>query len=87
MEKNDNKPARLGTALILIENTESVPELNNILSNHAGIIIARQGIHLTEKPVRMISLVVEGNTDEIGSLTGKIGKLQGVSVKSVLCKA
>ena len=77
---------RIGAALILVENRDSVQKLNQIFTAHADVIIGRQGIPLHEKGVNVISLVLEGTTDEIGSLTGPIGKLPGVQVKSMLMK-
>jgi putative iron-only hydrogenase system regulator len=77
---------RLGAALILVENKESVQKLNQILTDHADIIIGRQGIPLMTKGVSIISLVLEGSTDDLGSLAGKIGKLNGVQVKSLMMK-
>jgi len=77
---------RIGCVLILIENNEQVSRLNEILSNHSSIIIGRQGIPLRDRQLSVISLVLEGTTDEIGSLTGQTGRLKGVKVKSVLGK-
>ena len=77
---------RIGTVLILVHSKENIHQLNDILSNHGEIIIGRQGISLKEKLVNIISLVLEGTTDEIGSLTGQLGRLKGISVKSVLAK-
>lgn len=77
---------RIGAALILVENRESVSRLNQILSAHADIIIARQGIPLQQRGISVISLVLEGTTDEIGALTGPIGKLSGVQVKTLMLK-
>lgn len=77
---------RIGAAIILVENKESVDELNAILSAYAVVILARQGLPLREKGINIINLVLEGNTDQINSLTGKIGRLNGVQVKSVLTK-
>jgi putative iron-only hydrogenase system regulator len=77
---------RLGAVLILVENRDSVPKLNQILTTHADIIIGRQGIPLLQKGVSVISLVLEGTTDAIGSLTGPLGKLPGVQVKSLMMK-
>ncbi len=77
---------RIGTALILVENRESASRLNQIFSAHADIIIARQGIPLQQRGISVISLVLEGTTDEIGALTGPIGKLSGVQVKTIMLK-
>jgi hypothetical protein len=51
---------------------------------YGGIVLGRLGLPLRDKGVNVISLIVEGSTDEIGALTGKAGKLPGVRVKSVL---
>lgn len=77
---------RLGAALILIENRESVNKLNQILSAHADVIIARQGLPLQGRSVSVISLVLEGTSDELSALTGPIGKLEGVQVKTLMMK-
>ncbi|WP_081942032.1 TM1266 family iron-only hydrogenase system putative regulator [Spirochaeta lutea] len=75
---------RIGGALILIERPASVPQLNQILSDHGGIILARQGLPLTDRGLRIISLVLEGTNDRIGSLAGKVGRLPGVTIKTLL---
>ena len=75
---------RIGSALILIKDNTEVSRLNEILSRHAKIIIGRQGIPLREKKINLISIVLEGSTDEIGALTGQIGRLAGIEIKSVV---
>ncbi len=75
---------RLGALIILIEKNAQVSSVNDIISAHANLIIGRQGIPLRHRDINIISLVVEGNTDEIGAITGKLGRLEGVRVKSVL---
>ena len=77
---------RIGTAIILVENKDSISLLNHIVLNHSSIVIGRQGIPLRDQGINIISLVLEGTTDEIGSLTGQIGRLQGLQVKSILLK-
>ncbi len=75
---------RLGVVAILVYSNESVKELNSILSNYSEIIIGRMGLPLRDKKVNIISLIVDGTNDELGAMTGKIGKLKGISVKSML---
>ena len=75
---------RIGSIIILIEDRSWIPPLNTLFSEYAEIIIARTGVPLRERNISLISLVVEGTTDKIGALTGKIGRLQGIKVKSVL---
>jgi len=77
---------RIGAALILIENKDSVNKLNQILSAHADVIVGRQGIPLKDRRVSVISLVLEGTSDELSALTGPIGKLEGVQVKTIMMK-
>jgi putative iron-only hydrogenase system regulator len=77
---------RIGAIVILIRDKENVQKLNEILSNHASIIIGRQGIPIRERGVSVISLVVEGTSDEISTLSGQLGRLEGVSSKAVLAK-
>ncbi len=77
---------RLGAALILVENRESVNKLNQIFSTHADVIIGRQGIPFHSRGLNVISLVLEGTSDEITALTGPIGKLDGVQVKTIMMK-
>ena len=77
---------RIGAVTILLEDTSFVSKLNNLLSDYGNIILGRQGLPVREHGIRIISLIVEGTTDEIGALTGKIGRLPGVQVKSVLTK-
>jgi len=77
---------RLGAALILVENRDSVLKLNQILTTHANVIIGRQGIPLQGRGVSVISLILEGTSDELSALTGPIGKLDGVQVKTLMMK-
>jgi putative iron-only hydrogenase system regulator len=77
---------RIGAIIILIKNKENVQKLNDILTHHASIIIGRQGIPIRDRGINIISLVVEGTTDEISTLSGQLGRLEGVTSKAVLVK-
>ncbi len=76
---------RVGSAVILIESHENVQLLNEIISKHSPIVIGRLGLPRSNGQ-SVISLVLEGTTDQIGSLTGQLGRLSGIQVKSVLLK-
>ncbi|MDX9772921.1 MAG: hypothetical protein RBT02_05795 [Bacteroidales bacterium] len=76
---------RVGVAIIQVESRESVQFMNDILSNHSQIIIGRQGLPRSNGQ-NIISLVLEGTTDQISSLTGQLGRLKGIQIKSVLLK-
>ncbi len=69
---------------MLIDEEGDINRINSIITEHSSLILGRQGIPLRDRSTSVISLVLEGNTDMIGSLTGKLGRLQGVKVKSVL---
>ncbi|MCG8453902.1 MAG: iron-only hydrogenase system regulator [Spirochaetales bacterium] len=75
---------RLGMMAILLTNKASVHALNNLLSDFSDMVLARQGLPLREKHIHVISLVVEGSNDRIGALSGKLGRLEGCKVKTVL---
>lgn len=75
---------RLGVVAVLVTDRECIPVINPLLSEYSDIIIGRQGIPLRDRDISVISLVVEGDTDRIGALTGKIGRCRGAEVKSIL---
>lgn len=77
---------RIGTILILVEDKNIIPKLNQVLSNHGNIILARQGLALSERNYSLISLILEGTTDQLGSLSGQLGRIRGVSIKSAVLK-
>lgn len=76
--------SRIGAVIVLVTEGGDIQRINSIISDHADLILGRQGIPLRDRSTSVISLVMEGNTDRIGSLTGKLGRLPGVKVKSVL---
>ena len=75
---------RIGVIGIVIEDRAQAQRINNILSSHSDVIVGRMGIPYREKGLSVIALIVDGNTDEIGALTGKLGTVEGVKVKSAL---
>ena len=77
---------RIGTITILIRDREVSPSVNQILSEHADIILCRQGLPFHDRPVAVMSLIVEGNMNEINALTGPLGRLRGVECKAVITK-
>lgn len=78
---------RIGTVGIVIEPDGNVARINDILHHHGDIIIGRMGLpNVNGRDISVISLVVDGTTDQVGSLTGRLGGINGVSVKSALSK-
>ena len=77
---------RIVSVLILISDKTVAPSLNRIISDFGELIISRQGLPTHSTGQGIISLVLEGTTDQIGALTGQLGRLNGVVVKSVVLK-
>jgi len=75
---------RLGAVIILVSEGADTTKLNSIISQYGESVLGRQGIPMRQRGLNVISLVLEGTTDEIGAMTGKIGRLNGIRVKSVL---
>lgn len=73
---------RVAVIGIIVENKNSVDELNAILSEFGDYIIGRMGIPYEKKNVNCITVVVDAKQDTINTLCGKIGKLDGVSSKA-----
>ncbi|MDD5503871.1 MAG: iron-only hydrogenase system regulator [Candidatus Omnitrophica bacterium] len=82
-----NTDKRLGFIGIIVEDRKkNAPRVNEILSGYGDIILARMGVPSGKKGLNVITLVVDATTDELGALTGKLGKIAGISVKSSLSK-
>ena len=77
---------RIGAVIIEIEKRENASLVNQVISKHSEIILGRQGLPRSNKN-SIISLILEGTTDEIGSLTGQLGRIDGIEVKSALLKS
>ncbi len=76
---------RIGIVGIVVENPkESAEQVNELLSMYSDIIIGRMGLPYRERSVCVISVTVDGTNDRIGALCGKLGRINGVNVKSVL---
>lgn len=76
---------RIGVVGIIIEDPKNAAQrVNTILSQYGHLITGRMGIPNRKENVGVIALIIEGNTDELGALTGKIGNLPGVTVKTAL---
>lgn len=67
---------------IIVENTSSIERLNGILHDYGGFIIGRMGIPYREKSIHIISIAIDAPQDTLSALSGKIGRLDGVSVKT-----
>lgn len=73
---------RVAVMGIIVENTSSIERLNALLHEYGGFIIGRMGIPYREKNIHIISIAIDAPQDTLSALSGKIGKLDGVSVKT-----
>ena len=85
MESDPKK--RVGfIGIILDDPAKSAAAVNAIISEMAHVVVARVGIPYKERGCSVITLVVDATTDEVGCLTGRLGKIAGVAVKSGLSR-
>ena len=73
---------RVAVVGIIVENGDSVEELNAILHEYRDYIIGRMGVPYRSRGVYVISVAVDAPMDEISALAGRIGNLTGVSCKT-----
>ncbi len=73
---------RVAVMGIIVENPDSVAQLNNILHEYSQYIIGRMGIPYRKHNINVMSIVIDAPQDITSSLSGKIGSLDGISVKT-----
>ncbi len=74
---------RIALLGIMVENTESVEPLNRLLHEYSSYIIGRMGIPYRERRVNIISIALDAPSDVINALSGKIGRLKGITAKTI----
>ena len=73
---------RVAVMGIIVEDTQSVEQLNALLHEYGGYIIGRMGIPYRERGINIVSIAIDAPQDAISALSGKIGNLPGISVKT-----
>ena len=76
--------ARLGFVGIVVERRDEIREVNRLLTEFSDMIRGRIGVPGRDGDSAVIGLIIEGSNDEIGALTGKLGNIPGIIVKSAL---
>ena len=71
---------------IIVENPESVEQMNSLLHEYSSYIIGRMGVPYREKHISIISVVMDAPMNTISSLSGKLGMLDGISTKTIYSK-
>lgn len=79
----ENRIALIG---IIVEKSESVEQMNSILSQFNQYIIGRMGIPYKTKDIAIISVVMDAPNDKISALSGKLGMLDGITTKTIYSK-
>ena len=77
---------RIGVVAIVVTDKTAVPQVQSVLTVHADIISGRMGIPDHETGKNVIALIVKGTVEQISALSGALGRLNGVSAKSLLSK-
>ncbi|MBQ8406090.1 MAG: iron-only hydrogenase system regulator [Clostridia bacterium] len=83
LERSNN---RIAVVSVLVADKSEVEKLNGILSDYGDWILGRMGIPYKEKAVSVLSVVLDAPVEITNALTGKIGRLNGVSVKALFGK-
>lgn len=71
---------------IIVEDTQNISELNEILHENGDWIIGRMGLPYREKQINIISIAIDAPEEIINGMTGKIGRLSGISAKATYSK-
>lgn len=82
----EQTPTRIALIGIVVENSDSVEQLNILLSQYGNYIIGRMGIPYREKSLSIISIAMDAPNNVISALSGKIGMLPGISSKTIYAK-
>ena len=78
---------RVAVISIIVSKSEAIETLNRLLHEYADYIIGRMGIPYRKKGVSIISVAIDAPMDKINSLTGALGRLEGISAKAAYTQA
>ena len=78
---------RVAIIAIIVEDINKAVEVNSVLHGYSDFIIGRMGLPYRQRNINIISVVVDAPHDEISALSGKIGRLDGVSAKTIYSKS
>lgn len=77
---------RIAICSIIVENKNYIETLNSLLTEYSNYIVGRMGIPYKKYDVNIISIVLDAPQDVISALSGKIGKIQGITTKTIYSK-
>ena len=81
-----NAETRVAVVSIIVENPDSVAQINEILHSASDYIIGRMGLPYRQKGISIISVVIDAELNTISALSGKLGRLSGVTAKTTYSK-
>jgi putative iron-only hydrogenase system regulator len=79
-------PTRIALLGIMVEDNHAAEQINALLHEYGQYVIGRMGIPYRDKGISIISLVLDAPSDAISTLAGKLGRIRGVSVKTLYSK-
>lgn len=82
----EEKQTRIAIISIIVADRSVTGQVNALLSEFGDYILGRMGIPYKEKDVSVLSVVLDAPVEIVNALTGKIGKIDGVSVKALFGK-
>ena len=77
---------RVAVISIIVEETGEVEALNAVLHDYAEYVVGRMGIPYREKNISIISIAIDAPQDVISAISGKVGRLKGISAKTAYSK-
>ena len=85
--KEMEQESRIAVMAIIVENRDSVDELNTLLHEYGNYIVGRMGLPYEKKNLHIVSIALDAPNDTISALAGKIGNISGISVKTAYANA
>ena len=77
---------RVAILSVIVEDMDSTEELNSIIHDYSRFVVGRMGLPYRERGINIISLVVDAPQNEISTLSGRIGRLHGVTARTAYAK-
>ena len=77
---------RVAVISIILENSNSIEEVNKLISDYSDYVVGRMGIPYKKRGISIISVVIDSPQDVISTFSGRLGKLEGVSAKTAYSK-
>lgn len=74
---------RIALIGIIVEDLSAINRVNELLHNYCDYIVGRMGLPYKEKNVNIISIVIDAEANIISALSGKLGAINGINVKTM----